>query len=142
MSKELEQILELKKIKPTAMRLLVLEFLLAQQMAVSLQHVEQHFHYSDRITLYRTLRTFEEKFLIHSINDGSGSMKYALCQDDCIGNVHTDLHLHFNCTQCKETFCLPKAKMPKITVPDDFALMEVSLIAKGVCGNCKAKECN
>lgn len=142
MNQELERILELKKIKPTAMRLLVLEFLLNQSATVSLQHLEQHFHYSDRITLYRTLKTFEEKFLIHSINDGSGSVKYALCQDDCIGSAHTDLHLHFYCIECNETFCLPRTKVPQVKVPDEFDLQEVNLIARGTCSSCKVKECN
>lgn len=142
MSKELERILDQKKITPTAMRLLILEFLLPQKTAVSLPLLEQHFNYSDRTTLYRTLKTFEEKFLIHSINDGSGCIKYALCQDDCAGDAHTDIHLHFNCIKCKETFCLPRTRMPQIKVPSDFELQEVSLIARGLCKDCKAKDCN
>jgi protein-S-isoprenylcysteine O-methyltransferase Ste14/Fe2+ or Zn2+ uptake regulation protein len=130
MNKELEQLLESKQVKPTAMRLLVLEFLLGCSAAVSLQDLETEFHYSDRTTLYRTLKTFEEKLLIHSINDGTGSIKYALCDDDCIGNAHTDLHLHFNCTVCANTVCLPKTKVPRIVVPDGYKVEQVDLVAK------------
>lgn len=136
MNAELENILERKQIKPTAMRLLVLEFLVAQDAAVSLPSLEKAFSYSDRVTLYRTLKTFEEKSLIHSINDGSGSTQYALCDDACINGVHTDLHLHFNCTVCGETVCLPKTSIPDVQLPENFKLEELNLVAKGVCAKC------
>ncbi len=140
---ELETILTRKQIQPTAMRLLVLEFLLEKANAVDLPALEKAFSYSDRTTLYRTLKTFEEKSLIHAINDGSGSMRYALCEDDCLDGVHTDLHLHFFCNECGETTCLPKTRIPDIQLPDQFKLEELNLIAKGVCSNCiSAKECN
>jgi hypothetical protein len=56
-----EQILASKKISPTAMRMLTLDFLLKQSAAVSLSDIENYFFRSDRITLYRTLKTFEKK---------------------------------------------------------------------------------
>jgi len=142
MNKELEAILARRQIKPTAMRLLVLEFLTSQTAAISLPDLEQEFQYSDRTTLYRTLKTFEEKLLIHSINDGSGSIKYALCQEDCLGEHHTDLHLHFYCTECKETTCLPKTRVPQVYLPEHFKLAELNLMAKGVCGSCALQDCN
>lgn len=131
-----ETLLLSKNIKPTAMRLLVLEYLLRQDAAVSLPDLEKAFSYSDRTTLYRTLKTFEERSLIHNINDGSGTARYALCEDSCLDGLHTDLHLHFTCTACGETTCLPKTKLPDISLPEDFALQELNLVAKGVCGNC------
>lgn len=118
------------------MRLLVLEFLLSQKTALSLLDLEREFEYSDRTTLYRTLKTFEEKLLVHSINDGTGSLKYALCKDDCLGEHHTDLHLHFYCNTCKGTTCLPESRLPPIILPAGFVMEEVSLIAKGICNAC------
>lgn len=115
------------------MRLLVLEYLLAQSSAVGLPQLEEAFEHSERTTLYRTLKTFEEKGLIHSIQDGSGSTRYALCADPCTEEQHYDLHLHFFCTRCGETYCLPKLQVPEISLPSRFILEEVSLIAKGVC---------
>lgn len=141
MSKELEDILIAKQVTPTAMRLLVLEFLLKQSSAISLGDLEDSFQHSDRTTLYRTLKTFEEKGLIHNIQDGSGAVKYALCQNECKDGVHYDLHLHFYCTTCKELFCLPKSKTPEVLLPGNFQLAEVSLVARGVCDKCN-KECN
>lgn len=136
MSKELESILVSKQINPTAMRLLVLEHLLKQKTAIGLSDLEKEFERSDRTTLYRTLKTFEEKGLIHNIKDGAEAVKYALCEADCKDGVHYDMHLHFYCTNCKELFCLPNAQMPIVTLPGNFQLQEVSLVARGICGNC------
>lgn len=141
MNKELENVLIAKQISPTAMRLLILEFLLKQTSAVSLSDLEKQFEHSDRTTLYRTLKTFEEKGLIHNIKDGGESAKYALCEADCKDGVHRDMHLHFYCTKCKELFCLPKSKLPDVALPNNFKLSEITLVARGICDNCN-KECN
>lgn len=136
MNEQIESVLTAKGISPTAMRILVLEYLQRQTAAISLQDVEKVFPHSDRITLYRTLKTFDEKGLIHSINDGSEATKYALCADACKAGSHYDLHLHFYCFSCKQTFCLPKTKVPEVSLPAAFKLKELNLIAKGVCDGC------
>jgi Fur family transcriptional regulator, ferric uptake regulator len=132
-----EQKLNDRNITPTAMRILVLDSLLNQHAAVSLRDIEKSLEPADRITIYRTLKTFSEKGLIHIIDDGTGSPKYALCPDDCDANQHHDLHVHFNCVVCKETFCLPNTRIPDIMLPDDFSQTEMNLVVKGICSNCK-----
>jgi Fur family ferric uptake transcriptional regulator len=136
MSKELENLLIAKQVKPTAMRMLVLEYLLKQKAAISLSDIEAEMHRADRITLYRTLKTFEEKGIIHTIKDGSEVTKYALCKG-CGSGVHADMHIHFYCTNCKKLYCLPKVKIPEMKFPQDFNLQELSLVARGICSNCK-----
>lgn len=138
MEKEIESRLVSRKIKPTAMRLLVLDYLLKQPSAVSLTDIEAAFEKSDRITIYRTLKTFEDHALIHSINDGNGSTKYALCQEGCECNYPNDIHLHFYCEKCERTFCLPKVKIPSLSIPDTFSLNHVSLVGRGTCDRCKS----
>ncbi len=138
MLKNLETDLLTKGIRPTAMRLLVLDFLLHQKSAVSLNDLEANFEKSDRITLYRTLKTFEEKGLVHQIEDGTTSVKYALCADSCSAQAHHDLHLHFYCNQCKETICLPKTRIPEIQLPERYESDEINLMVKGTCGNCRS----
>jgi len=132
-----EQGLVDKNINPTAMRILVLGFLLNRNAAISLSDIEKGLYPADRITIYRTLKTFEEKGLTHIIDDGTGSPKYALCADECNTNEHHDLHVHFFCNSCKETFCLPNSKIPDVTLPDDFVCVEMNLVVKGVCAKCK-----
>jgi Fur family ferric uptake transcriptional regulator len=138
MNEETEALLRSKDIAPTAMRILVLEYLQHQNVAVSLQELEAGLQHSDRITLYRTLKTFEAKSLIHAIHDSGGSTRYALCAETCKAGDHYDLHLHFCCYNCGQTSCLPKHAVPEVSLPPDFILKDLHLVAKGICGNCSA----
>ena len=136
MRKEFEIRLTEKNIRPTAMRLLVLETLSGQKTAISLSDIEKTFEKSDRITLYRTLKTFQENSLVHSVDDGTGAPKYALCEEDCKCDIERDLHVHFHCKICNETFCLPKYKIPEISLPEKFISEEANLVIKGICSKC------
>lgn len=132
----IEERLKAKGVKPTAMRILVLEYLSNQQSAVSLTELEKALAPVDRITVYRTLKTFEEHCLVHAIDDGTGASRYALCQVDCDDSPHHDLHVHFYCSKCQETYCLPKTLIPAIALPEGFRKDEMSLLVKGFCQNC------
>lgn len=132
----IEQKLLDKKVQPTAMRMLVLDYLSKQSSAVGLTDIEKSLSPADRTTIYRSLKTFEEHGLVHSIEDGTGTPKYALCIDNCETGAHHDLHVHFYCNVCKETFCLPKSAIPGIALPAGFKTEELNLTAKGVCERC------
>lgn len=136
MTTDFENTLKQKGIRPTAMRILVLKHLAEQQHTVSLNDIEAGMGHTDRITLYRTLKTFQEKGLVHQVDDGTGSAKYGLCFDDCETTCHHDLHVHFYCEVCKETYCLPKTHVPELGLPAKFQLQEINLIAKGTCEKC------
>lgn len=124
-----------RHIKPTAMRQLVLKVLTNQETAISLTELETKFEKADKATLYRTLKTFELNKLIHSIDDGTGSVKYALCKDSCECHPE-DLHVHFLCNQCGQTYCLTEIAIPEINLPTRFQLESVNMVVKGVCSNC------
>ncbi len=90
----LEDKLDNRNIKPTSMRLLVLKELVERNTAISLKGLEAKFDRADKATLFRTLKTFEEKKLIHGIDDGTGSVKYSLCEDSC-ECMPDEQHIHF-----------------------------------------------
>lgn len=133
--KETDKKLTLRNIKPTAMRELVLKVLTEQNKAISLADLEQKFENADKTTLYRTLKTFEENKLIHSIDDGTGAIKYALCKETCQCHPE-DLHVHFHCTKCQQTYCLNDISIPSIDLPMNFQLESVNMVVKGICSNC------
>jgi len=137
MDKHLEEKLKERAIQPTTMRLLVLQYLMEKSTTVSLKDIEKDFFRADKTTLYRTLKTFEKRNLIHSVDDGSGHTKYALCLEAC-DVVHHDSHCHFHCIQCKETFCLTSLNIPKIELPTKFTMTEANMVIKGICANCNA----
>ena len=90
----------------------------------------------DRITLYRTLRTFEEVGIIHQAVDISGKMKFALCSDDCTTDHHEDSHAHFHCKKCEKTVCLDDIKIPSIQLPANYQLQDKQLVLSGICDEC------
>lgn len=134
-SEEIE-LLNQKNIQITAMRTLVLQFFFNQRKAISLHDLEENFHFSERTTLYRTLKKFEEKGLVHQINDGTQSSKYALCSKMCSSKKHTDFHPHFYCEKCESTTCLNLVKIPKIKLNKDLKVNSTELIFKGICDVC------
>ena len=90
----------------------------------------------DRVTIYRTLQTFEEKGIIHSIPTADNSIRYALCKE-CEEGHHHDNHVHFICTNCEKTICLDDVVSPQIDLPQGYATDSVQVIINGIC-----KECN
>lgn len=135
MVKEFDKKLKARNIKPTAMRELVLQVLTDQPTAISLPELEQKFEKADKATLYRTLKTFQEHRLIHAIEDGTGSVKYALCEDSCSCNPD-DLHLHFLCTKCGKTYCLVDTPIKRPELPEGFRFDSANFVVKGRCSNC------
>ena len=130
-----ETILQERAIKPTAMRLLVVQKLLQQQYAISHKELAELFENADTVTLFRTLKTFLEHKLIHTIDDGTGIVKYALCQSGCSCEP-SEQHTHFHCSQCKRTFCLTDAEIPEVSIPKNFRLEGINLVLKGRCDQC------
>lgn len=135
MSDRTDKKLKDRNIKPTAMRQLVLQALTDVKTAISLSELENKFEKVDKATLYRTLKTFEKNKLIHSIDDGTGSVKYALCRESCECHPE-DLHVHFLCTICGQTYCLTDIPVPTINLPAKFQLESVNMVVKGVCSSC------
>ena len=135
----IEELLESKGVRITAMRLLISKFLAGKKVAVTLSDIENAFAKSDRTTLYRTLKTFEEKAIVHQIDDGTGITKYAMCEEGCNCEMEQDLHLHFHCNNCGETVCLTEHKIPQIKVPDGFVSENVNLVVKGICDKCSGQ---
>ena len=131
----LEDKLGNRNIKPTNMRLLVLKELVESSSAINLKTLEARFERADRTTLYRTLKTFEEKNLIHAVDDGTGSSKYSLCEDSCECEPE-DQHVHFYCEKCEETFCLTQSQIPQTKIPSGFKVSNASMVYKGICVNC------
>ena len=133
---EIETTQKHKGVRPTAMRMLVYKYMVQKEVAVALTDIENAFTKSDRTTLYRTLKTFEEKGVVHQIEDGTGISKYALCASDCNCELDEDLHLHFHCKNCDQTVCLTEHKIPHMNLPDGYIAENANLVITGICAKC------
>lgn len=124
-----------REIKPTAMRLLILRVMTKFERAFSLLDLETTLDTVDKSTLSRTITLFLKHHLIHCIDDGSGSLKYAVCGSDCNCDVN-DLHVHFYCTACHKTYCLRNIHIPAVSLPQHFTLESINYVMKGLCDHC------
>ncbi len=132
-----EEILNKKEVRITPMRQLLLEFFLEKNKILGLSELEKAFPKSDRITIYRTLKTFEEKGIIHGIPNGTSEVKYALCQDCQVAN-HSDFHPHFYCWKCEELNCLESVFIPSVDMPDGYSFEKMEMTIQGICPKCSA----
>ena len=124
-------------IKPTANRLMILRAMWRGDEAVSLMQLERILLTIDKSTISRTLNLFLLNGLIHAIDDGSGSVKYAV--DGDIERDDDEEHTHFACVKCGRTFCLKQVHVPEVPLPSGFQLQSVNYVLKGLCPECAEK---
>jgi Fur family ferric uptake transcriptional regulator len=131
-------ILQANKLRVTPSRIAVLESFIEKERALSHADLEEDLKPNyDRVTIYRTLKTFLSHDLIHKVLDDSGSIKYALCVHDHSDHQHHDHeHIHFKCEKCGKTLCIEDSTLPKINLPAGFVNKEVNLLVQGICNKC------
>jgi Fur family ferric uptake transcriptional regulator len=124
------------KLRTTPTREEILHLFLKKDYALSHSDIEQEIADDlDRVTVYRTLKTFLDKGLIHKVLDDEGSLKYALCNEACSTAEHRHEHVHFKCTRCGQTNCL-NVDIPVVKLPKGYKPKEVNLLIQGVCPHC------
>ena len=136
MSKGID-ILKKASLRKTPFRMKVLDLFLATPHAAILNAtLETRLGEHDRITLYRTLRSFEQKGILHKVVDGSNDPKYALCHQDCTVHLHTKEHAHFLCNDCGTTYCLDSIGDVAISLPEKYKLGKIQVSISGICATC------
>lgn len=126
-----------RNIKPTAIRLLILQQMCRGDEMVSLPELERLLPTVDKSTISRTLSLFLLHGLVHAVEDGSGVLKYNVCDDDCDCEEDIeDEHTHFYCQSCHRTFCLKHIHVPMVMLPEGFQLSSASYVLKGLCPEC------
>jgi Fur family ferric uptake transcriptional regulator len=134
-----EETLKKHSLKVTSFRLDVLELFSSAKFALSLNDIESIIGDHDRITLYRTLKSFEDKGIIHKIVDSNGNQKFAMCEGECSEHNHDDEHVHFHCIQCSHTFCLDHVHIPNIKLPNGYVFKNAQMTVDGLCVNCAVR---
>jgi len=131
-----DRLLKNYRLRATPTRQEVLHLFLNKDYALSHSDIEREVSdSSDRVTLYRTLKTFLNRGLIHKVLDDTGALKYALCNDACSNSHHHHDHVHFKCTQCGQTSCL-QVEIPNVKLPKGYKIKELNVLAQGVCEHC------
>jgi len=135
-SSRLNDILRRKRLSITDSRKKILSLFLSSKDALAHGDIEKKAGEKfDRVTVYRTLQTFVEKGIIHTIPTADNSVRYALCKE-CEEGHHHDEHVHFVCTNCGRTICLDDVVSPKIELPEGYIPQEVQVVINGICKDC------
>ena len=129
-----------KNIRKTAFRQKVLDVFYNNENAVTIAQIESSLGSHDRITLYRTIRTFIDAGVIHEIVMPGDLKKLALC-NDCVQDhehnhchVHHHKHVHFHCEKCDEIICVDN-DLPIVKLAG-YRIDQVEVQAHGVCPKC------
>ena len=138
MRKSQDEILKDFRLRSTTSRTAILDLFIHNDHALSYSDIEKEVAAAfDRVTVYRTLKTFLDKGVVHKVLDDGGSLKYALCNDHCSSAEHHHDHVHFKCTKCGQTNCLDEVEVPAIKLPKGFQANEINLLIQGLCNKCQ-----
>lgn len=138
-SDKIASLLVRHQLRQTPVRRAVLQALADSPFALSGSEIEQQLGAdTDRITLYRTLKSFEEHGLIHRVIDSTDVIRYAACSIECSAQAHFDNHVHFKCTACQHIYCLNQVAIPAVALPDKFEVTSRDYLLAGVCRECQA----
>ena len=128
-------LLDNHKIVVTPFREEVLEIFNKYGNAIPLSVVEKELKKYNRITLYRTIKLFLKKGIIHEITISGEDSNYAICLDKCDNDSHNHQHIHFKCTSCGIISCVNTDKFPQINLPN-YKIDQIEIQATGLCNLC------
>ncbi len=137
MKNEVAEILKRNQLSVTDSRQKILELFRLSNSALAHADIEKKTSEQfDRVTIYRTLQTFVEKGIVHTIPTTDNSVLYALCKDNCSQGRHHDNHVHFICDNCGTTYCLEHITIPNVEVPGNFVTKRTDVVVSGLCDKC------
>jgi Fur family transcriptional regulator, ferric uptake regulator len=135
MQDEVFTLLGEKNLSRTPCRVGVLKTLLESGSALSETEIRNKLSYGfDRTTIYRTLRSFLDQEVIHSIALEGGEVRYAITLNK--QGITRHFHAHFFCGSCNNVYCLPKPEFTPPQMPEGFQASDYDLIINGRCKNC------
>ena len=138
METKIDEILRHNSLSVTESRKKILNIFLSHTSALAHRDIERKAGEKfDRVTVYRTLQTFVEKGIIHTIPTTDNSVRYALCKSECTEGHHHDDHIHFICINCGSAICLEDVAIPEIRLPKGYSQNTVEVVVKGSCDDCK-----
>ncbi|MBM6661024.1 Fur family transcriptional regulator [Marseilla massiliensis] len=135
---KIEEILQGHGIKPTSNRIVVLRELTSAERPMSLTELEYKILSIDKSGIFRALSVFKEHHLVHVLEDGGDGVRYEFCRSHS-DDADDDLHAHFYCERCRQTFCLEDIAVPQVELPGGYEAVSVNYMIKGICPECARK---
>lgn len=135
-----QNILQHKNLRSTAFRKQVLNVFLDTEGALSQEQIASSIGDFDRITLYRTLKIFLEKGVLHEVVIPGEEGRFALCDLECSHHEqeHLHHHIHFQCTMCNTVTCIDLPEGIELKLPE-HQVNQWSINAQGYCKTCQTR---
>ena len=133
------QLLDRHQLRPTTLRLRVLEILGAASQALPVQKILALIRIErsvNKVTIYRILGDFCNLGIIRKINPEGRSTFYELACE------HHPPHPHFQCCRCGEVQCLESISLDHLCAELQEVLgpgaLRVEIRVEGICPKCQA----
>ena len=134
-AKSIEMLLE-RGIRPTANRILLVRTLAEAERPLTMTELEDLVDTIDKSNIFRALALFREQHLVHVLQDGADAVRYELCHSH--DEEHdNDVHAHFYCERCGQTYCLNDIPIPMVALPEGYRMSTINYLIKGVCPKCQ-----
>ena len=122
----------------TPVRKKILELFFEANHALTHGFIEEEFRdITNRQSIYRTLRVFLKKGILHIIPTTDNTTKFALSKSDMNAKNNTPKHIHFVCDKCNTTYCLYNVSAPQVRFPKKYKVQNYQIVVTGECPNCR-----
>jgi len=132
-----DELLKTYHLSHTHVRSEIIRILMDSALALSMAEIKERFRMGcDRVTLYRNLKTFTKKGIIHQIFIDNQDSKYVLPENIKKPEMEYTEHPHFKCVRCNSVRCLNELSIGSLNLPQGFRKLETNFVVFGLCNEC------
>jgi len=132
-----EELLRKYSLSKTGIREEILNVFLSCSFPLSMNDLKEKMSLEcDRVTLYRNLRKFTQKGILHEVYLDKQDSKYVLPENIVNPKKVYSEHPHFRCVNCEMVKCLTDKEIVHICLPEGFKKLEANYVIYGFCDVC------
>ncbi len=128
-------VLQRTGLKRTPGRIAIIDLLMAAEHPLSQQEIANRLQKGslNGVSIYRSLDAFLKAGIVHRVESGDRTWRFAICGCDTRGHCHP----HFICKQCGKVECLSGHKLPEIgEMQAGYVVEEQEVYIRGRCAGC------
>jgi Fur family ferric uptake transcriptional regulator len=133
----IEELLKRHRLSSTTIREDMLKVFIESRSPISMNELKEKMKRDcDRVTLYRNLKSFTKKGILHEVYLDKQESRFVLPENILNPEMEYAEHLHFKCTKCDMVKCLTDQEIMDIALPEGFKMLEANFVVFGLCDNC------
>ncbi len=122
-------------LKRTTGRIAIINLLMAAEHPLSQQEIAHRLLKGSMngVSIYRSLDTFLKAGIVHRVESGDRTWRFAICGCDTRGHCHP----HFICKKCGKVECLSGYQLPELgEIQPGYEVEEQEFYMRGRCAGC------